>query len=134
MKILGIILFCFLSSGLAYSQEASSLKVQDSHDIVDTPSFLKKSIRTDFKKSVNIGTPGMGVYSTNITIAPWIDATGNFNHQLNFNNNSIYYRQSDINQTVWGKWSRLLFTGTLGSNIRLGRVGESGNKNVDRGA
>lgn len=137
MKILGIILFCFLSSGLAYSQEASSLKVQDNRDIVNTPSFLKKSIRADFKKSANIGTPGTGVYSTNITIAPWIDATGGFNHQLNFNNNGIYYRQGDINQIVWGEWSRLLFTdsfGTLGSNIRLGRVGESGNKNVDKGA
>lgn len=91
MKLLGIILFCFLSSGLAYSQEASSLKVQDSRDILDIPSFLKKSIRADFKKSVNICSPGASGYSTNITIAPWIDTTGGFNHQLNFNNNGIYY-------------------------------------------
>lgn len=105
MKILGIILFCFLSSSFAYSQEASSLKVQDGRDIVDTPSFLKKSIWTDFKKSMNIGTPDRGVYSTNITIAPWIAGTRDFNHQLNSNNNGIYYRQVDINQTVLDEWS-----------------------------
>lgn len=137
MKEMFLLILCLSLSVFTYSQEAASLKISDTRDVIDAPSFTKKSIRADFKKRAVSDIPGTGIYSTSITIAPWYDATGDYNHQLSFNNDGIYYRQGNFNETTWKPWYKLLLTdlsGALNGNIRLGRVGEIGNSNVERGA
>lgn len=136
MKKIYYLIICLSFSIYSYSQEATNLKIFDTRDIVDAPSFIKRSIRADLKKRATSEIPGTGIFSTSITIAPWSDSTGGYNHQLSFNNDGIYYRQGNFDETAWKSWHKLLLvdsSGSLGSNIRLGRVGEIGNQNVEIG-
>lgn len=129
-------ILCLGFSMFTYSQESTSLKIFDTRDIVDKPSFTKKSIRADFKKRAVADIPGTGNFTTSITIAPWTDSRGDLNHQLTFNNDGIFYRKGDYSSPTWEPWYKLLLvdlSGALHGNIRLGRVGEVGNQSVDRG-
>lgn len=40
-------------------------------------------------------------FSTNLTISPWSDSSAGYNHQLNFNNEGILYRNGDIDTPSW---------------------------------
>lgn len=80
--------------------------------------------------------PGTGEYSANITIAPWADATGNLNYQLNFNDGGIYYRTGNFTNSTWNAWQKIMTTdaaGNLNSNLRIGRIRDTGNINVPLG-
>lgn len=87
---------------------SSGITVFDTRDIDDLPNFNKKAIRADFKSRSTIGVPGIGIYSSNVTISPWFDKSGNLNHQLNFNDGGIYYRQGHFDETTWRTWSKVL--------------------------
>lgn len=103
-----ITLLALSSSYLSAQSLSSGIKIFDTRNINDAPNFNKIAIRADFKLRTTIGVPGTEMYSTNITISPWVDSSGNLNHQLNFNNGGIYYRQGNFNETTWREWSKLL--------------------------
>lgn len=109
-KIIFVLLIniLFLS---AYSQTTTdALRVIDTRNINDLPNFSKQLIRADFKLRSTIGTPGSGTISTNLTIAPWKDYTGDLNHQLSFNNGGIYYRTGDERNAFWNTWQKISLT------------------------
>lgn len=123
---------------ISYSQNlATGVTVYDTRDINDLPNFAKKTLRVDFKRRSTIGVPGTGEYSSNITLAPWVDAGGNLNHQLNFNDGGLYYRSGNFNNSTWNTWQKIMTTdaaGNLSSNLRIGRIGDAGNINVPLGS
>ena len=123
---------------ISYSQNlADGVTVYDTRDINDLPSFAKKTLRVDFKRRSIIGVPGSGEYSSNITLAPWADASGNLNHQLNFNDGGLYYRTGNFTNSTWNAWQKIMTTdaaGNLNSNLRIGRIGDAGNLNVPLGS
>jgi len=114
-KIIIIILINLITS-TAYSQIAGDdLKIHDTRSINDAPNFTKRLLRIDFKWRNIIGVPGVGNYSSNITIAPWADSSGNLNHQLNFNDGGIFYRTGSHNATTWNAWKRIMVVNADGS-------------------
>lgn len=137
-KYIILSLLSVLMPTISYSQTlATGITIYDTRDINDLPNFAKKTLRVDFKRRSTIGVPGNGDYSGNITIAPWTDATGNLNHQLNFNDGGIYYRTGNFNNSTWNAWQKIMTTdaaGSLNSNLRIGRIGDTGNLNVPIGS
>ena len=136
-KYIILSLFAAIIPTISYSQNlADGVTVYDTRDINDLPSFAKKTLRVDFKRRSTIGVPGTGEYSSNITLAPWADASGNLNHQLNFNDGGIYYRSGNFNNSTWNAWQKIMTTdaaGNIDSNLRIGRIGDAGNINVPLG-
>ena len=128
-------LFAAIIPTISYSQNlATGVTVYDTRDINDLPNFAKKTLRVDFKKRSTIGVPGSGEYSGNITLAPWENASGNLNHQLNFNDGGIYYRTGNFNNSTWNAWQKIMTTdaaGNLNSNLR---IGDAGSINVPLGS
>jgi len=109
-------IFICLVTTIIYAQVASDiLRIHDTRDINDLPNFSNKSVRVDFKRRTAIGVPGTSNYSGNITIAPWGDATGDLNHQLNFNNGGIFYRTGSHGATAWNTWRRIMVVNADGS-------------------
>lgn len=121
-KTITFLVVCFSITTLSYSQEAAGLKVFDTRSIADSPSFLKNSIRADFKFRSTVGVPGLGNYSTNVTISPWSEPSGDFNHQLNFNNGGIYYRQGNFNESSWRSWQKILLESSEGNVAVSGTI------------
>jgi len=80
-----LFIFFALNFQLKAQVAANTLTVHDTRAVNDAPNFLSQSLRLDFKQRNTIGVPGSGDYSSNITIAPWVNATGGLSHQLNFN-------------------------------------------------
>jgi hypothetical protein len=112
---------------------SDAVKIHDTRDINNPPSFIKNTLRLDFKRRSIINVPGKGEYSTNVTFSPWYDATGNLNHQLNFNDGGLYYRNGSHASTSWNNWKRIALTETDGS-LRIGDIGNAGNISVPIGA
>jgi len=110
MKNIGLFLALFFLVGfyLKAQTTANVLTVHDTRNVNDAPNFLSRSLRIDFKDTNVIGVPGGGGYSSNITIAPWTDATGGLNHQLNFNDGGIYYRTGSYSLTTWNPWKKFI--------------------------
>ena len=111
-----------LSSIVSNAQTPTALGINSgSETITDAPNFSPFKFRADFKTLTAVGLNGIatGSYGTNITIAPWSDNTGNKNHQLNFNNTGIFYRNANPQDAAWGTWRQLLVTNDAG-NIDLG--------------
>lgn len=99
--------------------------------------ILQKNLLVDFKRRSTIGVPRNGEYSGNITLAPWENASGNLNHQLNFNDGGMYYRTGNFNNSTWNAWQKIMTTdaaGNLNSNLRIGRIGNADNLNVPLGS
>ena len=116
-----------LYSSISYGQNATGIAIQDTRDINDLPSFNKKTMRLDLKKITTIGVPGTGTFSTNITISPWIDATGGLNHQLSFNDGGIFYRNGSASSQSWNNWQRILMENSdkkvqISDNALFGRA------------
>ena len=136
-KYIILYLLAALIPTISYSQNlADGITIYDTRDINDLPNFAKKTLRVDFKRRSAIGVPGKGEYSANITLAPWGDASGNLNHQLNFNDGSIYYRTGNFSNSTWNAWQKILLAdaaGNIDSNLRIGRIGNAGNINVPLG-
>jgi len=114
-------LLAFCLSNLFYAQSSTSLIINDTRATNDAPNFIQHSIRADFKERNTIGVPGGGMYSASLTIAPWEDTdnSGGVNHQLNFNNGGIFYRNAYPLSPQWGKWQQLLMT-DIDGNVGIG--------------
>ncbi|WP_240628108.1 cell wall anchor protein [Flavobacterium anhuiense] len=114
-----LLAFCIFN--LFYAQSSTSLIINDTRSINDAPNFIEHSIRADFKERSIIGAPGYGMYSANLTIAPWEDTdnSGGANHQLNFNDGGIFYRKAYPLNSLWGKWQQLLMT-NIDGNVGIG--------------
>lgn len=108
------------------SQQATSLFVNDTRDINESPSSFKREIKANLKKTSLLGLENYGTYSTNLSIAPWSDASAGFSHQLNFNDKGILYRNGNVSTNVWNAWSKVLLT-DLEGNAEI--VGVSENQN-----
>ncbi|MFC4816002.1 hypothetical protein [Flavobacterium sp. GCM10023249] len=111
-----------LSCIVSNAQTPTALGINSgSETTTDAPNFSPFKFRADFKTITAVGLNGIatGSYGTNITIAPWSDNTGNKNHQLNFNNTGIFYRNANPQDAAWGTWRQLLVTNDAG-NIDLG--------------
>ncbi len=117
-------LFFYLSVININAQTASSLSINDTRAVNDLPNFTTYNIRADFKQRSIINVPGEGYYSTNLTIGQWHDNTGDKNHQLNFNNGGIFYRNVFPQDQQWGGWKKLLMTDESG-NVGIGTTSPS---------
>jgi len=119
--IFPVLAFCL--SNLLHAQSPTSLAINDTREINDAPNFIKHSIRADFKERSVIGVPGSGNYSASLSIAPWEDTdnSGGANHQLNFNDGGIFYRNAYPLNSKWGGWAQLLMTDPNG-DTRIGSM------------
>ena len=117
-KIISIFL---LNTILCYSQQANSLSVHDTRSTNESPSFYGKEVKAEFKDRNAVGVPGEGLFSGMLTIAPWLEYSGDKVHQLNFNNGGILYRNG-LQTSQWGGWSKLLLQD---ANGRIGIDGIS---------
>lgn len=116
LVFLGVLVFITLNSQTI----SDGIIVHDTRLINDAANFTKKTIRADFKNRTQLGIPGTGTYSTNLTISPWIDNTGDLIHQLSFNAGGIYYRTG--NYTTWNSWQRLLMSDVNGDITTQGTI------------
>ncbi|OXB15872.1 hypothetical protein B0A68_08950 [Flavobacterium reichenbachii] len=68
-----------------------------------------------------MGLPGGGLHSATLTIAPWEDTdnSGGVNHQLNFNNDGLFYRNAYPLDSQWGNWKQILMANSNG-NVGIG--------------
>jgi hypothetical protein len=116
-------LLAFCLSNLLHAQSPTSLAINDTRQINDAPNFIEHSIRADFKERSAIGVPGSGIYSASLSIAPWEDTdnSGGANHQLNFNDGGIFYRNAYPLNSKWGGWAQLLMTDSNG-NTTIGSM------------
>ena len=101
-----------------FAQQASSLIVHDTRSTNNLPIDYKFEIRAEFKYRDLVGAPGNGLYSGMLTIAPWGDNSGNKNHQLNFNDGGIFYRNGN-HEDSWGTWQQLILANVNG-NVGIG--------------
>lgn len=109
--------FIFTSINFIEAQTATVLSISDTRSVNDLPNFSTKSIKADFKRRSEIGVPGSGVYSTNVTVSPWLagDNTGGKNHQLNFNDGGVFYRNAFPLDAKWGEWKQFVLTNEKGT-------------------
>ena len=90
---------------ISKAQNANNIIVDDTRDDNNLPAYYQRQAKFEFKRRDVLGLPGLG-YSGLLTFAPWGDASGNKNHQLNFNDDGIFYRAGAHGDT-WGNWSQL---------------------------
>ncbi|WP_157986587.1 hypothetical protein [Chitinophaga alhagiae] len=95
-----------LTATIAFSQ-THSLSFNDTRSVNYPPDSFRFETRFDFKYRSIIGVPGDGTYSGLMTVAPWSDASGGNVHQVNFNNEGLFYRQGAQGGS-WQEWSKLL--------------------------
>jgi hypothetical protein len=104
------------------AQVAGSLGIFDTRSVNEAPNFYNHSIRADFKLRDVIGVPGQGFYSTTLSLSQWesTNNSGDKNHQLNFNNGGIFYRNAYPLDPQWSNWQQILMAdlnGNVGINI-----------------
>jgi len=128
--ILVTLLFC--CSGLL-GQTSQDLLIHDTRDINLLPnafhwnSSYAYRARFDFKYNHVVGIPGLGVYSTVLTIPQWPDNSGDKMHQLGFNNGGIFFRQGWPSGAIWEGWRKVLVEDAQG-NIGIGTTVTSNGK------
>lgn len=111
MKFL-LLTLSLLAAIPVFSQVADSVVVRDTRNVQEPPEYFRNIVHFDFKLRDVIGVPrpagsftqGSGM----MTFAPWGDSTGNNVHQLNFNNDGIYYRQGAQGSGAWQAWRKVL--------------------------
>ena len=111
-----IILFLtlYIASLNTRAQTAGELQIQDTRSTNlmpneftwGTPFSLRA--RVDFKIRSLIGLPGLGYYSTLLSLPQWPDNSGDKIHQLGFGNSGIFFRQAWPMATSWESWRKLL--------------------------
>jgi hypothetical protein len=99
--------------------DATGLSIFDTREVNDSPNFVSRKLRLDFKERSAVGVPGAGTYSTSMTISPWSDPSGNFVHQLNFNDGGVYYRTGIFSNSTWHAWRKLVIENEVG-NVGIG--------------
>jgi hypothetical protein len=110
------------------SAQTDEIVVSDTRSVNDLPGFLQRKVRFDFKERGTVSVPGSGDYSAIMTIAPWENASGGKNHQLNFNDGGIFYRTGAHNSSSWEQWKKLLIED---ANGRIGIGTESPLAKID---
>ncbi|WP_276728907.1 cell wall anchor protein [Chryseobacterium carnipullorum] len=95
-------------SSIIYAQQAASLSVADTRDVNSLPSTYSQIAKVEFKLRDVVQAPGVGNFSSMLTLAPWIDSSGNKIHQLNFNDGGVFYRNALQADNQWGSWNQLL--------------------------
>lgn len=110
------------------SQKTGAMIVHDTRSIDEPPSFFKQEVRADLKKISTVGISTANGFSTNLTISPWPDATAGYIHQLNFNNNGVFYRNGDASKTSWNAWNKLMLC-DIDGNIEV--AGHPANQNEE---
>lgn len=93
--------------GVYAQSSTTSLQVNDTRDINEPPSYFKNELRADLKQLATTGISTAYGFSTTLSISPWFDDSAGSIHQLNFNNNGMYYRNSK-SLTLWNSWKKLL--------------------------
>lgn len=101
----------------SFAQTATSIKVNDTRDTNEPPNFFEQEIRADLKQLSTTGISSAYGFSTNLTISPWTDASAGYVHQLNFNNNGLFYRNGDFSSS-WNEWNKLIMS-DLSGNVNL---------------
>ncbi|MFN8299699.1 MAG: hypothetical protein U0T75_11375 [Chitinophagales bacterium] len=93
-------------------------------NVIDTrstdagPNTYDNEVAFEFKSRTALaGTPGTSAYGGLMTLAPWGDNSGDYHHQLYFNNGGIYYRTGAPDNTTWNGWSQVLTSGNITNNI-----------------
>jgi hypothetical protein len=121
MRKIVLILGVFIYTTISNAQAAATISIYDTRSVNEAPNFVSHSIRADFKDRNAIGVPGNGFFSTNLTIGQWgsDDNTGDKNHQLNFNNGGIFYRNAYPMDAQWGNWKQIIMTDSNG-NVGIG--------------
>ncbi len=102
-----------------YAQTADELRVADTRNNNEPPSFYDKEFRVEFKDRTAMNAPGLGTYSGMLTFAPWSNSSGGHSYQLNFNDGGIYYRKGLADDPSWGNWMQLITTNVNG-NVGIG--------------
>jgi len=120
MKYYKLIFFLVLLPFLSAAQEiADAVRILDTRNLNDLPEVYKRILKAEFKIRDVISAPGSGTYSTLMTIAPWVDGSGNKTYQLTFNDGGIFYRNALFTDRAWGGWRRLLVENSAG-NVGIG--------------
>ena len=119
--ILGAISLFSISVSAQDSEKANALWVHDTRDVNEPPSYFKGEIRADLKKLITVGISMNYGFSTNLTISPWSDSSAGYNHQLNFNNEGLLYRNGDIDTPSWNGWNKILMS-DLSGNVNLEKL------------
>ncbi|NAW51164.1 hypothetical protein GNY06_07165 [Elizabethkingia argentiflava] len=96
-----------------FGQLAPGISFADTRETNILPLHYRREIRAEFKARNAVGAPGEGFYYGMLTLAPWIDNSGDKNHQLNFNNGGIFYR-TGFHKGPWEAWRSLVLTNTKG--------------------
>ena len=120
MKTITVFICCMFFCINVNAQVANSLSIVDTRDSNDLPNFSSRELRADFKTRSAIGVPGSGFYSTSLTLSPWAnnENSGDKNHQLNFNNGGIFYRNAYPLDARWSEWCKILMS-DQGGNVEL---------------
>ncbi len=87
----------------------------DTRSVNAAPSTYSNEMSLEFKSASTIGVTG-STYGGLVTIAPWSDDSGGFDHQLFFNDGGISYRTGTSTAASWNSWGRLLTTAGGTSN------------------
>lgn len=97
-------------SGLTVSNNISfdGLTVKDTRNVNDAPGDFSKEVTFEFKNRATVGAPGTGTYSGMLTFAPWSDASGGNNYQLNFNAGGLFLRRGDQTSGTWNAWEQVI--------------------------
>ncbi|MGK6341928.1 hypothetical protein ACMGDK_06800 [Chryseobacterium sp. DT-3] len=109
-----ILISGLMLSGLIHAQQATGLTVLDTRDVNSPPSTYSQIAKVEFKFRDVVQVPGIGNYSSMLTMAPWIDSSGNKVHQLNFNDGGVFYRNASQADSQWGVWNQLLMADVNG--------------------
>lgn len=113
----------------AHAQIADQITVINDQTSNPPPSSFSQEVRFHLKWNSSIGvphvgSPGTGTYSTLMTIAPWSDATGPKHHQLNFNEEGLYWRKGLIDSS-WEPWRKII-TSDQSGNVDISRLDING--------
>lgn len=120
VSLLLTVVFC-------YGQE--KLIISDTRDVPSLPGDYDKEFKIEFKRRSGLGVPGVGNFSGLLTIAPWMDDSGNKNHQLNFNDGGLYYRNGSADDNIWGAWRTILMEEENG-NVGIGVENPNGKLHI----
>jgi hypothetical protein len=135
-----LFVFLFFNCVLIVSgQTSADLSIHDTRSLNLSPSNFSWTsgnafkVRFDFKELSIVGAPGIGSYSTLMTMPQWGDNSGGKMHQLNFNNGGVFYRQGWPSSSSWENWQKLLIENENG-NVGIGTISPFTKLNVFQGA
>lgn len=119
---LSVMLIISLLAMNTNAQTATSLEINDTRDVNETPnSYEKKEFRADLKFLTTSGISTVYGFTTNLTISPGFGGTAGYISQLSFNNNGVYYRNGDFLSFSWNGWNKILMS-DLSGNVNIEKL------------